>query len=224
VLTVLATDRYDAKASFSNYGKNIVDLGAPGVRIETTRLYLGNPTPGGTVTVYNGTSAAAAYASSGAALVFALNPKWTPKDVIEHLTASADTVEGLKLVCIGGKRLNLGRAVYGPLHITAPAQGDTLNAGIQTQLTWEIDYTSSNLKKVKIEFSKDDWATSKVLKATAINDGAFKWKPAAGDVTATGRIRITPTKATSPSCRASSKLPERAPTFSRLVALRTRSG
>ncbi len=43
VLTVLATDRYDAKASFSNYGRHIVDIGAPGLHILSTGRYLVNP-------------------------------------------------------------------------------------------------------------------------------------------------------------------------------------
>ena len=36
VISVAATDRFDNKASFSNYGPTTVDLGAPGVDIVST--------------------------------------------------------------------------------------------------------------------------------------------------------------------------------------------
>jgi subtilisin family serine protease len=190
VLTVLATDRYDAKASFSNYGKHTVDIGAPGQHILSTGRYLVDPPR---YAEYSGTSPAAAYASAGAALVFALNPGWTPHDVVEHLVASADTIEDLKPACIDGKRLNLGRAVYGPLYITAPAVGDTLYVGALTNITWSNEYRNPSLRKVKIEFSTDDGANYGVLAASVNNNGLHWWRPVAGFATAMGRIRITPT-------------------------------
>jgi subtilisin family serine protease len=78
VLTVLASDRYDAKAGFSNYGASTVHLAAPGTDILATGLYLEPPAR---YASYSGTSPAAAFASSAAALVFALNPAWRPEDV-----------------------------------------------------------------------------------------------------------------------------------------------
>jgi subtilisin family serine protease len=204
VLTALATDRYDAKASFSNYGKNIVDLAAPGLGILTTGRYLADPPR---YAAYSGTSPAAAFASAGAALLFALHPPqwdggtaraWKPRHVIQHLKASADTIEGLKLACIDGKRLNLRRAVYGPLHMTAPAEGDTLTVGVFTNITWTNDYNNPRFTKVKIEFSTDDGITYTDVDASTNNDGLRKWKPAAGDITPTGRIRIRPIKGNFP--------------------------
>jgi subtilisin family serine protease len=204
VLTVLATDRYDAKASFSNYG-SAVDLGAPGQRILSTERYLVDPPRYGD---YSGTSPAAAYVSAGAALVFALNPQnwdgagapaWTPADVIQHLTASADIVEDLKLACIGGKRLNLRRAVYGPLHITAPVEGNTVNATGPTVITWTNEYINPSFTQVKVEFSRDDGATYGALPRSPTNNtGSFIWTPTADQTTAKGRIRITPTKGNFP--------------------------
>jgi subtilisin family serine protease len=197
VLTVLATDRYDGKAYFSNYSRNIVDLGAPGLRILTTARYLVGPPR---YAEYSGTSAAAAYASAGAALVFALNPSWTPQDVVQHLKASADTIEDLKLACIGGKRLNLGRAVYGPLHITAPLAGDTLSLAATNTITWTNDYSNPGLSAVRIEFSTDNFATApKILALTwSIGAGAFPCTPGTLALTTTGRIRITPTQGNFP--------------------------
>lgn len=196
VLTVLATDRYDSKASFSNYGRNTVDIAAPGLRILTTGRYLaGSPR----YAEYSGTSPAAAFASAGAALVFALNPGWKPSDVIEHLTASADTIEGLKLACIGGKRLNLRRAVYGPLRITAPVEGATVKVGTPTDIAWTSEYLNPSFRKVRIELSLDDGATYGVLAGSVNNNGHRKWKPAAGLATPTARIRIRPTHGNFPA-------------------------
>ena len=206
VLTVVATDRYDAKAFFSNYGRTTADLGAPGLRILSTARYLVNPPR---YANYSGTSPAAALVSAGAALVFALNPQnwdgagaaaWTPADVIQHLAASADTIEDLKLACIGGKRLNLSRAVYGPLHVTAPTEGATVHVGVPTIITWTNEYTNPSFTQVKVEFSKDDGATyGATLAASANNDGHFNWTPAASQATGKGRIRITPTKGNFPA-------------------------
>ena len=196
VLTVLASDRYDAKTFFSNYGKNTVHIAAPGMRILTTARYLIDPPR---YAEYSGTSAAAAYVSAGAALVFALNrPNWTAQDVSQHLTASADTIDILKLACIGGKRLSLCRAVYGPLVITAPLAGDTLSRGASNTITWTNDYVTLKLTSVRIEFSTDNFATAPTTLATGVAIGgatgsnAFTVPPNTLTVTATGQIRITP--------------------------------
>jgi thermitase len=198
VIAVAATDRYDAKAFFSNYGRNTVAIAAPGMRILTTARYLVAPPR---YAEYSGTSAAAAYVSAGAALVFALNPGWTARQVIQHLTASAETVPGLQLACIGGKRLNLKRAVYGPLHITAPVNGAILNRGAATAITWSNDYNNPGFGNVRIEVSKDKLATIQASFVTG-NIGAFACPPNFFDLNAPGsqsQIRITPTTGNFPT-------------------------
>jgi subtilisin family serine protease len=197
VLTAAATGPDDWKASFSNYSPDLVDIAAPGVRIVTTGAYwIGAPR----YPSYSGTSAAAAFASSGAALVFALNPQWTPADVLQHLKDSADKLPSLALVCSDGNRLNLRRAVEGPLQVLAPADGARLRVGQASPLLWTNTYKSAKLDKVKIEFSPDDGATwPTVLKASTPNDGQWNWTPTARDSTRQGRIRITPTHGNFPA-------------------------
>jgi len=185
VLTVLASDRYDAKASFSNYGASTVHLAAPGTDILATGLYLEAPPR---YAEYSGTSPAAAYASAAAALVFALNPAWKPVDVVQHLTASARTVDALRLACLNGKRLDIGRAVYGPLRILSPRAGDELPVNQAAPIVWSNSYSNARFTKVKIEFH--DGTNWTVVKASTPNDGFFSWTPA--NATATGRIRLTP--------------------------------
>ncbi|WP_328479631.1 S8 family peptidase [Streptomyces sp. NBC_00377] len=82
-LTVGATDRGDARASFSNYG-SILDLFAPGVSITSAshRSDTGR-------TTRSGTSMAAPHAAGAAALVLADRPRATPAQVVRTLVAGA---------------------------------------------------------------------------------------------------------------------------------------
>jgi subtilisin family serine protease len=189
VLTVAATSRDDWKATFSNYSPTLVDIAAPGQDIVTTGAYwIGAPR----YPAYSGTSAAAAFASSAASLVFALNPAWTPQDVIGHLRDSADKLASLALVCADGNRLNIRRAVEGPLALQAPAEGAVLPAGQLVSILWSNAYKSAKLDQVKIEFSADDGHTWTTLVSPTPNDGRWDWTPTAAQTTDDGRVRVTP--------------------------------
>ena len=104
------------------------------------------------------------------------------------LTASARTVDALRLACLDGKRLDIGRAVYGPLRILSPRAGDELPVSQAANIVWSNSYSNARFDKVKIEFDGGTGWT--VIKASTANDGVFSWTPAS--VTATGRIRLTP--------------------------------
>lgn len=105
VLTVSATDRNDAIASFSNYG-NDVDVAAPGVgilslRADDTDMYEGTLgySPGANFvpsynsgTQYywaNGTSMSTAYVSGLAALIYAENPSFSNDIVMNKIRFSS---------------------------------------------------------------------------------------------------------------------------------------
>lgn len=111
IITVMATDRYDEKASFSNYGVKTVDLAAPGVDCVTTRAALATTSGvgGRRYRPYNGTSPAAALVAGAAALLKSRNPSLTADALKERLCLSVDLVPGLK--CRTGGRLNLGKAL-----------------------------------------------------------------------------------------------------------------
>lgn len=186
VLTVLASGRDDAKADFSNYGAGTVDLAAPGTGILTTGLYLEAPPR---YAEYSGTSPAAAFGSAAAALVFALNPAWKPADVVQHLGASAVTVDTLRLACVGGRRLHIARAVHGPLRLLSPGAGDELPAGVAAPIAWSNRYANPKFANVRIEYH--DGSGWRGVRASTPNDGLYgAWKPPAA--TPAGRIRITP--------------------------------
>jgi subtilisin family serine protease len=82
-LTVAATDRYDRRASFSNYGK-CVDVFAPGVQI-TSASYAGDTS----TAVMSGTSMASPHVAGAAALLLGAHPAWTPAQVRDALVANA---------------------------------------------------------------------------------------------------------------------------------------
>jgi subtilisin family serine protease len=113
VLSVAAIDRSDRLASFSNYGRTSVDLGAPGVSIYST-------TPGNGYSTYSGTSMAAPHVTGVVGLLAAANPQAT---VSELRAAILDTVVPVAALGSGktvtGGRLNAAAA----LERISPADG-----------------------------------------------------------------------------------------------------
>jgi len=116
LISVLATDRNDQKAGFSNYGQN-VHIAAPGVDIVSTSPYLCQPPAPPSLSYnpayrsYSGTSAAAAHVSGAAALLLSIQPSWTAEKVRGHLMETVDPIPDLRHCCRAGGRLNIGRAV-----------------------------------------------------------------------------------------------------------------
>jgi len=86
-ITVGATERTDARASFSNYG-SCVDIFAPGVQITSDSV-----TSDTAAQVMSGTSMAAPHAAGAAALVLGAYPGWNPAQVrnalVDNATANA---------------------------------------------------------------------------------------------------------------------------------------
>ena len=150
LVSVMASDRDDDKAWFSNYGLTTVHLGAPGVRILTTDTYFGLPR----WREFSGTSAACALVTYAAALIKTLNPGWSPMEIRDHLIASVQPSRWLK--CISGGRLSLERAVLGPFAITAPAEGAVWGIGTAQTVTWTSSYvTGKPTTSVTLEISKN---------------------------------------------------------------------
>ncbi len=90
VLTVAATDGYDHKASFSNYG-TWVDISAPGVYILNT--YSSHYSP--TYAYLSGTSMASPVVAGVAALVKSLYPSFGATELFQRLTTTADPIDSL---------------------------------------------------------------------------------------------------------------------------------
>ena len=105
-IVVMATDRFDERASFSNYGSATVNIAAPGVRIRTTTPFLSDPSKG--YRVYSGTSAAAAHVAGVAALYKSHHPKVSTGDMKRHLLGAVKTF-GDRLKCTSRGRLDIGK-------------------------------------------------------------------------------------------------------------------
>lgn len=120
ILGVAATDRNDKKTVFSNYGKNCVDISAPGSKINSA-LFQDASNPefksffGGGL---SGTSMAAPQVSGAAALLKALYPNYTNQQLTQVLLNSVDNIDSANSDYIGllGKgRLNVHKAVSYPV-------------------------------------------------------------------------------------------------------------
>jgi subtilisin len=106
VIAVGATDAFNNRASFSNYGTGL-ELVAPGTYIMTT-------CPGNTICQLNGTSFSAPAVTAAAAILKAYHPAWSSTDIRARLDSSAEDI---------GSAADFGFGlldVYGALTYTYP--------------------------------------------------------------------------------------------------------
>lgn len=106
VISVAATDSNDQLANFSNYGKNSVDVAAPGVEIVSTWM-------GDDFRNASGTSMATPVVSGVAGLIIATEPDISAADLRARLLASVDILPALKGKVASGGRINAAKAVGG---------------------------------------------------------------------------------------------------------------
>ena len=127
-ITVGATDRYDSRAWFSNYG-SCVDIFGPGVDIVGAAA----GSSSNTVTM-SGTSMASPHVAGAAALVLSAYPALTPDAVADILVndATPDVVGGPGsgspnlLLMVAGESLPIGAAPAAPKQVTAVAGDGTV--------------------------------------------------------------------------------------------------
>jgi subtilisin family serine protease len=100
VVAVAAIGQAGLKASWSNYGRSTVDLGAPGVDILST-------VPGG-YGYMSGTSMATPHVTGGAALYAASHPGATGAELRSAILSSAVATSSLNKKTATGGRLNVG--------------------------------------------------------------------------------------------------------------------
>lgn len=104
VITVASTDRNDELASNSNFGRDTVDLSAPGVSIYST-------VPGGGYDYKSGTSMAAPHVAGAAALLLAQFPSLTAAELRDILMDTTDPLSSLDGKTVSGGRLNVHQAL-----------------------------------------------------------------------------------------------------------------
>jgi subtilisin family serine protease len=119
LISVAATTRTDALASYSNYGALTVDLAAPGSEILSTTLQSG-------FTLSSGTSMAAPQVAGACALLMSYRPAFSHMQVRDLLLTTVEARPALTGKCVTGGRLNLYNALLAADDILATPTG-TLN-------------------------------------------------------------------------------------------------
>jgi len=99
LLAVSATDQNDALASFSNYGRRTVHIGAPGVSILSSL-------PGNSYDSWSGTSMATPHVSGLAALLKASDPLCDWIDIRNLILSGSNPIANLDGKTVTGARLN----------------------------------------------------------------------------------------------------------------------
>jgi subtilisin family serine protease len=136
VIAVAATDPYDQRAWFSNYGAATVHLGAPGVAIYSTIR-------GGSYDSYNGTSMATPHVSGAAALLLARCDLPTAESLKSAILTQVDPIPSMAGVTSTGGRLNVNNAIRAcparpnPAPVATTVSPGTVYAG-QNQFTLTV--------------------------------------------------------------------------------------
>ncbi len=147
-----STDHNDNRSTFSHYGANSVDLGAPGGSGEpddSDDIY--STTKNDNYDYMSGTSMATPYVAGVAALVWGCRPDLSGEDVKYAIMNSVDPIDDLNGRTVTGGRLNAYKAltVFPPPGPTAPSNPRTYADCFEVRLTWQDN--SNNEQGFKIE-------------------------------------------------------------------------
>ncbi len=106
MVRVAALDSWGGLAPYSNYGKESVDLAAPGSSIVSTL-------PDGSYGAMSGTSVATAFVSGSSALLLSQNPKLAPSTLKSKLLSTSAVRDALSGLVVTGGSLHTGHALAG---------------------------------------------------------------------------------------------------------------
>jgi subtilisin family serine protease len=106
IISVAAIDKTGALASFSNYGKNSVDIGAPGVAVYSTIPAKSGKNIVSSYASYSGTSMATPHVTGAAALYASTHPGSTAAQIKSAILTSALPTASLSNKTVTGGRLN----------------------------------------------------------------------------------------------------------------------
>lgn len=132
VLGVAAVDASDQKPSFSNFGKSCVDVSAPGKRILSTigRNPVTRARSPDTYAYASGTSLAVPFVSGQAALLRALYPDATNRQIRDRIINTTDSVDTVNMYQCGGNSC-AGKLGTGRINILRSLQSKISKEGLQ---------------------------------------------------------------------------------------------
>lgn len=154
IISVAATDMNDNMATFSNYGRTSVDLGAPGVDIYSC-------TPNNTYQDKSGTSMAAPFVTGAVVLIKSIYPEKSHLEIISQLLSNVDANYGLYGATVTGGRLNLFKplknssiALVKVSHNEINIGGVIINSGNMPQKKFSV--INSSTESITIDTVKAD--------------------------------------------------------------------
>jgi uncharacterized repeat protein (TIGR02543 family) len=174
LVAVAASDRNDNLANFSFYGKEKVDIAAPGVEIYST-VEGGS----GAVGYKSGTSMATPYVAGALALLMAEYPDETPDRIVDRLYAAAEPVEALAGKVRTGARLSLA----GLFGIAPPADLSATQGTVQDAvvLYWQAAKEGTHYRVWRADSERGektmlcDWSRGLTFSDTDAAPGVTNW-------------------------------------------------
>ena len=175
-ITVAASDSYDYRASFSNYGP-CVDIFAPGVSIRSTLIGGGSGTK-------DGTSMASPHVAGAAAVIWSINPSYTNSQVSSALISGATTNKIYDVMQSPNRLLYLA-----PSSGVAPSAPPTIAASIANgavTIGWTAPTSSGTNAITSYEvvtsggISVCSWSSGPLqCQSTSLSSGTYSFKVAA---------------------------------------------
>ncbi|MGL1937358.1 MAG: S8 family serine peptidase, partial [Fibrobacterales bacterium] len=156
IISVAASDRYDHRSDFSQWGLTTVDLAAPGSSIYSS---LRNNTYGS----FNGTSMATPHVSGVAGLIKSISPTLTAIEVKNILLSSVDPLDAFAGLTVTGGRLNAHTSLINtsPKWVTITDNGNgTLAPGesITLSMTFDANELDAGAWTSVLDFTTNDGA------------------------------------------------------------------
>ncbi|WP_455210569.1 S8 family serine peptidase, partial [Kaarinaea lacus] len=185
IISVAATDQNDRLATFSNFGTNSVDLGAPGVGIVSTIR-------NSNYASFNGTSMAVPHVTGAAALLLAQNPALTMAQLKTAIINSVDPIAALNGRSVSGGRLNITQALA---QITPAVNIDVTPITRQLEIGQTLQFTAAG-GTGPYSWSVDNTVVASINAngvLTALNAGTVQVTAtdANGDNGSSGNITVT---------------------------------